>query len=214
MYIISNLLFPVVFQKHYMDCSFSMTGHQVIIVTAGAGIFEVSTPLHTPTPTSLTPHTLTQVDHELTRLTNERIISGGVATDLVCLTDQPLHAVPLLKVNFDPLYIYTVHVRFSIFNVFFSFKMGRIIRTTTTFHTGSTTHSTAPPILGTGSDFSHASNYRITWSTPTSAAANEGTRGASCTTPSLVSGWVRSIYTYVFWNIVEILNLSYSYQKF
>jgi len=66
-----------VFEKHYIDCNFLMTGQQVVIVTAGTGAF--------------------QVDHELTRLTKERIIDGGIGADLICLTQQPPHAVPLFK---------------------------------------------------------------------------------------------------------------------
>ena len=44
---------PPVFQKHYTDCNFSLTGHQIVIVTAGAGIFEVS--VCTSYITTLTP---------------------------------------------------------------------------------------------------------------------------------------------------------------
>ena len=106
------------------------------------------------------PHTSTpsQVDHELTRLTNERVISGGVATDLVCLTEQPLHAVPLLKVGVvlqlqhtcTSTYICVSHSSSRI-------RTLRMSQSTTIYHTGSTTHSTAPPTPRIGSGSNHAS---------------------------------------------------------
>lgn len=65
------------FENHYLNRNLDRTGQQSIVITPGVGIFEV--------------------DRELTVITKQRIIDSGVGSDLICVGEQPLHAVPLLK---------------------------------------------------------------------------------------------------------------------
>ncbi|CAG8563664.1 5287_t:CDS:2 [Paraglomus occultum] len=65
------------FDKHYIDRDLLRTGLAIIIVTPGTGHFEVN--------------------KRLLRITAERMVYNGIGLDLVCLSKEPLHTVPLFK---------------------------------------------------------------------------------------------------------------------
>nr|XP_046911895.1 LOW QUALITY PROTEIN: GATOR complex protein Iml1-like [Dermatophagoides farinae] len=68
-----------VFERHNLDRSFDRTGQLSVVISPGVGVYEV--------------------DLDLTNITKQRIIDNGIGSDLVCLGEQPLHAVPLFKFN-------------------------------------------------------------------------------------------------------------------
>ncbi|CAL8347051.1 unnamed protein product [Merluccius merluccius] len=77
-----NLSFNV-FDKHYINRNFDRTGQMAVVITPGVGVFEV--------------------DRLLMILTKQRMIDNGIGVDLVCMGEQPLHAVPLFKLHNKPI---------------------------------------------------------------------------------------------------------------
>ncbi|KAG0338314.1 vacuolar membrane-associated protein iml1 [Podila humilis] len=63
--------------KHYVDRDLQRTGLSIVMITPGSGMFDV--------------------DKKLLRLTTERMISGGIGLDLICLSKIPAHIVPLFR---------------------------------------------------------------------------------------------------------------------
>ncbi len=70
-------VFYLVFERHFIDRPFDRLGQMSLVITPGAGVFEV--------------------ERELTNITKQRVLDNGIGSDLVCLGEQPLFAVPLFK---------------------------------------------------------------------------------------------------------------------
>lgn len=72
-----NITFNVL-EKHYMDRDLVRTGNSLVMITAGAGFY--------------------QVNPKLAQITKQRMMDNGIGMDLVSLSAPPLHMVPLFYV--------------------------------------------------------------------------------------------------------------------
>lgn len=70
------------FSSDYIDRDLVRTGVSIVVISPGAGVFEV--------------------DYNLLVATTENLIDNGVGIDLVCLSQMPLHSVPLFKYRPPP----------------------------------------------------------------------------------------------------------------
>lgn len=98
---------PTVFDKHYINRNFDRTGQMSVVITPGVGVFEVDRLLMILTKQRMIDNG--ECDHANTQDGSNlfavwmRFIGGfssiGIGVDLVCMGEQPLHAVPLFKVT-------------------------------------------------------------------------------------------------------------------
>lgn len=65
------------FAHDYVDRDLMRTGISVVVITPGAGVFEV--------------------EYETLRRTTEALVGNGIGIDLVCVPKIPLHSVPLFR---------------------------------------------------------------------------------------------------------------------
>jgi hypothetical protein len=72
------------YSHDYIDRDLVRTGISIVVITPGAGLFEV--------------------DYEMLRITTETLVSNGIGIDLVCLPKIPLHSVPLFRYR-NPQYL-------------------------------------------------------------------------------------------------------------
>ncbi|KAH8876486.1 GATOR complex protein DEPDC5 [Schistosoma japonicum] len=66
------------YSGYNVDRNFDRTGKLLFVISPGSGVYHV--------------------DENLLLLTKKRVLDLGVGVDLICLAEQPLHAVPLFKI--------------------------------------------------------------------------------------------------------------------
>lgn len=97
---------PTVFDKHYINRNFDRTGQMSVVITPGVGVFEVDRLLMILTKQRMIDNgecDNTNTQDDLIVFCLNEVIDGfssiGIGVDLVCMGEQPLHAVPLFKVT-------------------------------------------------------------------------------------------------------------------
>eukprot|EP01116_Phalansterium_solitarium_P019294 TRINITY_DN5330_c3_g2_i1.p1 TRINITY_DN5330_c3_g2~~TRINITY_DN5330_c3_g2_i1.p1 ORF type:complete len:1057 (-),score=354.64 TRINITY_DN5330_c3_g2_i1:144-3314(-) len=67
----------LVFDRHHIDRDLTRTGQLNVVITPGVGLYDVGS--------------------ALARITKHKMMENGIGCDLVCLTQPPLHVVPLFR---------------------------------------------------------------------------------------------------------------------
>lgn len=66
------------FDNHHVNRDLSRTGQLIVLISSGVGVFSLP-------------------KLSLAHITRKRLNDNGIALDLICLSNPPLHSVPVLK---------------------------------------------------------------------------------------------------------------------
>lgn len=105
-------MFSSVFDKHYINRNFDRTGQMSVVITPGVGVFEVDRLLMILTKQRMIDNGQCEAvfffwekQRWCTKLIIHTCPHVGIGVDLVCMGEQPLHAVPLFKVTHSEHYL-------------------------------------------------------------------------------------------------------------
>lgn len=84
-----------IFEQHYLDRILDRTGQQFAMITPSQGITTANVHLFLKSCVVTVLLGVFENTQELIEISERRILDFGIGTDIIFLTRQPLHAVPL-----------------------------------------------------------------------------------------------------------------------